>query len=114
MTFVLKQIPDITVPVTVQVPGDDEPSTIHARWRLHPVSKTREIFEQQRDGKLDDDALVAQDLLGLEGIKDEKGKDVSFSQDLVAQLMETPYVRRPLVLSWYAAQEGRAQAAAKN
>ncbi|MBB3142191.1 hypothetical protein [Halomonas organivorans] len=114
MTFVLKQIPDIAVPVTIQVPGDDEPSTIHARWTLHPVSKTQTIMEQQRAGELDDDALVAQDLLGLEGITDDKGNAVPFSQDLVAQLMELAYVRRPLVMSWFAAQQGRVEAAAKN
>ncbi|WP_016854792.1 hypothetical protein [Halomonas smyrnensis] len=114
MSFILKPIPDITVPVTVHTPGDDKPSTIHARWKLHTVSESQAIIEQQRAGELDDDALVAQDLLGLEGITDEKGNDVPFSQDLIDQLMDTAYVRRPLVMSWFAAQQGRAEAAAKN
>lgn len=114
MTFVLKPVADITVPVTIQVPGDDETKTIHARWRLHPVSKTQEIMESQRAGDLNDDQLVKQDLLGLEGVTDEGGEPVTFGSDLVEQLMDIPYVRHPLMMSWFAAQQGRAQAAAKN
>ncbi|RTR01938.1 hypothetical protein [Halomonas nitroreducens] len=114
MTFVLKSVPDITVPVTIQVPGEAEAKTIEARWRLHPVSRTQELLEQQRLGELTDEALVGQDLLGLEGITDEAGEAVPFSDELVAQLLDIAYVRRPLVLSWFAAQQGRAEAAAKN
>lgn len=114
MSFVLKQIPDITVPVTVQIPGEDEQSTIYAKWRLHPVSKTQELMCKQRAGELDDEALVEQDLLGLEGISDEKGNAIKFSKDLVAQLMDIAYVRKNLILSWFAAQQGRSEAAAKN
>lgn len=112
--LVLKQVPDITVPVAIHVPGEAEPTTIHARWRLHPVSKTREIMDAQRIGDMDDDALVARDLLGLEGITNEDGETVAFSQELVGQLMEIAYIRRPLVMSWFAAQQGRSEAAAKN
>lgn len=114
MSFVLKKIADITVPVSVNVPGEAEPKTIYARWRLHPVSESKAIMEQQRAGQLDDDALVKQDLLGLSGITDEDGNEVAFSEELVAQLMDTAYVRIPLGMSWFVAQQGRAEAAAKN
>lgn len=114
MSFVLKTIPDIVVPVTVQVPGEEEPSTIYAKWRLHPVSKTQEMMDKQRAGDMDDDALVEQDLLDLTGITDEKGNGVKFSKDLVAQLLDIAYVRKSLILSWFAAQQGRSEAAAKN
>lgn len=112
--FVPKAIPEITVPVTVHVPGDDEPTTFQATWCLHPVSKAREIMEQQRQGELDDDALVHQDLRGLKGIGDASGNERAFTPELINELLEIPYVRRPLVMSWFAAQNGHAEAAAKN
>lgn len=112
--FVLKSIPEITVPVTVHVPGDEESTVFHAKWRLHPVSKAREIMEQQRKGELNDDALVKQDLIGLQGVFDEAGNERSFSPELVQEMLEVSYVRIPLVMSWYAAQNGQAEAAAKN
>ncbi|MFK4014880.1 hypothetical protein [Cobetia marina] len=114
MSFVLKKIPDITVPVSVVVPGEEAPATLYATWRLHPVSETQKIMEKQRAGEMDDEALVDQDLVGLSGISDEKGKEVPFSKDLVAQLMDTAYVRKNLIMSWFAAQQGRSEAAAKN
>ncbi|WP_322528989.1 hypothetical protein R5R73_04940 [Salinicola sp. LHM] len=114
--FQIQSITDIVVPVTIEVPGAKEPSTIRARWRLNSVSKTQEIVQAQRDKEnpLTDDQLVEQDLLGLEDVTDADGNPVSFSTELVAQLMDIPYVRRPLVLSWFQAQAGRGEAAAKN
>lgn len=112
--FKIQDVTDIVVPVTIEVPGADEPSTIRARWRLHPVSKTQEMMQAQRDNELTDDELVEQDLLGLEDVADAEGNPIKFGKKLVAQLMEIPYVRRPLVLSWFQAQQGRGEAAAKN
>jgi len=112
--FQIQDITDIVVPVTIQVPGAEEPSTIRARWRLHPVSKSQEIMQSQRNGELTDEQLVEQDLLGLEDVTDADGNPVKFGKKLVAQLMDIPYVRRPLVLSWFQAQQGRGEAAAKN
>ena len=78
MSFVLKKIPDITVPVSVVVPGEEAPATLYATWRLHPVSETQKIMEKQRAGEMDDEALVDQDLVGLSGITDEdtSGDDI--------------------------------------
>lgn len=114
--FQIQSITDIVVPVTIYVPGASEPSTIRARWRLHPVSKSQEIMKAQRDTEnpLTDEQLVEQDLLDLDDVSDAEGTPVKFSKKLVAQLMEIPYVRRPLVLSWFQAQQGRGEAAAKN
>ncbi|NWO11732.1 hypothetical protein HLV40_15175 [Chromohalobacter salexigens] len=112
--FKIQEVTDIVVPVTIDPPGADEPSTIRARWRLHPVSKTQEMMQAQRDNELTDDELVEQDLLGLEDVADAEGNSIKFDKKLVAQLMEIPYVRRPLVLSWFQAQQGRGEAAAKN
>lgn len=112
--FVLKEIPDVEVDVEIHVPGEAESSTLQARWRLHPWSAFKARVEQIQSGEIDDEHLVEADLLELKGIKDENGEPLAHSPELVAQLMEIGFVRRPLILSWYKAQEGREATAAKN
>lgn len=114
MSFTLKPITDIQVDVSIDVPGADKPSTLTARWRLHPFSEQQRIYDRQKNGEMTDDELVQTDLLDLQGVQDEAGESIDFTPELLSQLMDLPYVRRPLVLSWFQAQQGRAQAAAKN
>lgn len=113
MSLVLKKIPTITVDVPVHVPGEDKPSTIQATWKLHDWDTYRAMVEAQQEGKKKDEELL-DDLESVSGIKDENGNDMPFNKELVEQLMQATYIRRPLILSWFAAQEGRSQAAAKN
>lgn len=113
MSLVLKKIPTTTVDVPVQVPGEEKPSTIQATWKLHDWDTYRATVEAQQEGKKNDEELL-DDLENVTGIKDENGNDIAFDKSLVEQLMQATYIRRPLVLSWFAAQEGRNQAAAKN
>lgn len=114
MTYVLKPIPDVTVDVSIQVPGEAEPSTLNARWRLHPWDEYRAKVEQLKGDQVTDERLVADDLLELTGVKGEDGKPLEHSAELVEQLMQISFVRRALVMSWFSAQEGRAASAAKN
>lgn len=113
MTLVLKRIPTTTVDVPVKVPGEEKSSTIQATWKLRDWDAYRKMVDDQQNGKAKDEDLL-DDLESVGGIKDEKGNDVAHSAELVEQLMQTTYIRRPLILSWFAAQEGRTQAAAKN
>ncbi|RUR34475.1 hypothetical protein [Vreelandella nanhaiensis] len=113
MTLVLKKIATTTIDVPVQVPGDEKPSTIQATWVLHNWASYRAIVDaQQKREKTDEDLLG--DLKNVAGLKDESGNDLVFDKELLDALMDITYIRRPLILSWFAAQEGRNQAAAKN
>jgi len=112
--FVLKDVPDLWVDVEIQVPGEEAVSTFQARWRLHSWSEYQRIVKAMQTEEVADETLVDDDLLEIAGIQDEHGNDVAHSAELVSQLLEVPYVRRPLILSWFKAQEGRAAAAAKN
>lgn len=112
--FVLKPIPDHTVEVAIHVPGEDKPSTIEATWKLHKWDDFQARIEAMQSGELEDETLVEEDLVSLTGIKNEKGEQMAYSQELAAQLMQLGYVRRPLMASWFEAQQGRARAAAKN
>ncbi|WP_286903107.1 hypothetical protein [Vreelandella sedimenti] len=113
MSLVLKKIPTTTVDVPVQVPGDKKPATLQAEWILHKWDKYREVVDASKTPDFKDEDLL-EDLKGLSGIKDEEGNDLLFNKALVEELMQETYIRRPLILSWFAAQEGRNQAAAKN
>lgn len=112
--FVLKTIPDTQVDVTIQVPGDDKPSTITATWKLHKWDDFQERVKAMHAGDISDDTLVEEDLVSLEGIKDAEGQDLPYTPELAAQLLQISYVRRPLMASWFEAQNGRSKAAAKN
>lgn len=114
MAFVLKAIPDTTLDVTIHVPGEEKPSTITATWKLHKWDQFQERVKAMQAGELDDDTLVEQDLINLSGVKDEKGSDIEYTPELAEQLLQLGYVRRPLMASWFEAQNGRSKAAAKN
>ncbi|WP_129138787.1 hypothetical protein [Modicisalibacter coralii] len=114
MAFLLKEVTDITVPVTIQIPGEESTCKISARWRLHDVPDAQKRQEQMQKSELSEDQLVEEDLLDIEGMSDEKGKPLKLTKDIRDQLMRKAYIRRPLVLSWFAAQQGRGEAAAKN
>ncbi|SDL77670.1 hypothetical protein SAMN05661010_02517 [Modicisalibacter muralis] len=114
MSFVLKAIADVTVDVSIHVPGEKKPSTIQARWTLHDWDAFQDRVRQMQEGEITDEQLVGEDLQHLDGIADEKGEPLPYSSDLRDQLMQMGYVRRPLMASWFEAQNGRAKAAAKN
>lgn len=114
MGFVVKKYATHRVPVEIHVPDEDAPSTIHATWKLLPFSDYRETTKQLNLGKLDDKALVDRDLIGLEDLKDEKGKPLKYDADLLEGLMELTFFRRALINSWVTAQECGPEARAKN
>jgi len=112
--FTLKTIPDHTVEVSIQVPGEETTSTIEATWKLHKWDDFQARIQAMQAGELTDEQLVEEDLINLAGIKNENGDSMAYSPDLAAQLMQLGYVRRPLMASWFEAQQGRNKAAAKN
>lgn len=114
MTFVLKAVAAVSLDVSIQVPGEKEPSTITATWKLHKWDEFQARFSDMQAGTMTDEDLVEQDLVDLGGIRDEKGEPLPFNPELVQELLQLGYVRRPLIASWFEAQNGRAKAAAKN
>jgi|TARA_R110001583_G_scaffold192029_1_gene358074 hypothetical protein len=113
MSFKITDAESITVPVPYTDPlkGARE---FKATWKLHPWKEYRAIVDAQQAGQKTDEDLL-EDLIALEGIKDsESGEEIKHCQELVDAAMSVTFIRRPLILSWFAAQEGRSQAAAKN
>jgi hypothetical protein len=114
MAFIIKQVPDITVPVDIQVPGEAETCRIEARWKLHGFDAARARIEAIQAGKVTDEQLVAEDLLSAGPFRQADGTEIPFSAELAQSLLQMTYVRMPLVQSWFAAQNCRQEASAKN
>lgn len=114
MSFVVKSYASHRVPVTIHVPNEDEPSKIHATWKLLPFSEYQETVKQLNLGKVTDAELVERDLVSLEGLKDEHQKPLEYTAELVEGLLELTFFRRALINSWVDAQECGPEARAKN
>lgn len=112
--FVIKKIPDIQVPVDIQVPGELEKSRIQATWKLHGFDEANARIKAIQAGEVTDQQLIAEDLINLGDLSDEQGQPASFTPELARQLLQMTYVRIPLINSWFTAQQCRAEAAAKN
>ena len=108
MAFVLKKVASYKWPVTVETPidgGKFEKTTFDATFRKMSRSAFNNLVEQG------DDALLDQILEGWDGIKDEGGKDVPFTQENKKELCDDPYVVRALINAYSASVLG---APAKN
>lgn len=112
--FVVKNIPEITVPVDINVPGEDAASRIFATWKLHTYDGVQERRAAIASGEMSDEQVTEADLVNLSDLSDEQGNKLDFTPELVAQLLQMTYVRTPLIQSWFVAQSGRSEAAAKN
>lgn len=117
MAFKLKQIPDVTLEVPIDVPGDYGKTSRHSikvRYRLRSVAEQRAVFEAPADQRHSDDELMASDVLDITDIKDADGEPLPFNEDLLEQLMDIAYVRAALVQGWLKAQAGAPASAEKN
>ena len=114
MSFVVKDVHEITVPVVIHVPGEAEESRISATWTLYPVDEGKARVDQMQAGEISDEQLVAEDLQDAGPFLTPEGKAIPFTPELAQQLLQKMYVRRPLINSWFAAQNARTEEAAKN
>jgi hypothetical protein len=114
MAFIIKQVPDITVPVDILVPGDDQPSRIDARWKLYGFDAAQARVEAINRGDVTDEQVVREDLIHAGPFRDEQGNEIPYSLDLVLEQLQATYFRVPLLRSWFAAQHCRVESAAKN
>lgn len=114
MKFILQDIPDITVPVRVQVPGAAEVSVLNARWKLYDYEGAHARTESMKAGNITDEQLITEDLLELGPIYTPDGEEVPYTLELALQLLKKTYVRIPLTHSWISAQACRVEAATKN
>lgn len=112
--FVIKTIPDVTVPVDIHVPGEASASRIYATWKLHAFDAAQKTIHAIKSSEITDIQLVDDDLINITELSDEKGQTVAYTPEVAKQLLQMTYVRQPLINSWFAAQQGHSEAAVKN
>lgn len=109
MAFVLKQSETYSWPVTVEIPidgGRHDRHTFDAEFKRLPQHRNNAIVDEARDGKITDQDLCDEILIGWTGIKDEDGKDVPFSDKLKEQLLDVPGVAAAIVLAYINSLQG--------
>ena len=97
MAFVLKKTASYKWPVTVETPIDGgklEKQTFDAVFKRMSRSAFMDLLDKGED------ALVDQILEGWDGIKDEDGKDVPFTQKNKKDMLDDPYVIRALITAY--------------
>ena len=100
MAFVLKQSATYTWPITVIIPMDGgrrDKHTFDGEFRRLPQSRINEIIKLARAaerGRLnDDEELLDQDaakeiLAGWSGVVDDDAKEIPYSENALAQLLD--------------------------
>lgn len=106
MAFVLKKVASYKWPVTVETPidgGKFQKQTFDAIFKKMSRSEFNNLVEQG------DDALVDQIVEGWEGITDEDGKEIPFTQKMKKELTDDPYVMRALITAYADSVMGASQ-----
>ncbi len=113
MAFVLSKSATYTWPVRISLATDGGKKTVETldvEFRRLPQSRINEIVKQARDadrGRGDaDDQLVDQDaareiMAGWDGVTDDAGKAIPFSEAALGQLLEIPTVAGQIVTAWF-------------
>lgn len=113
MAFKLQQSATYVWPVKIVLPidgGKRETHTFDATFRRLPQSRINEIIKLaklQERGRLDEDQeLEDQDaareiMTGWDGVQDDDGKAVPFSEGALSQLLEIPTVAGQIVRAWF-------------
>lgn len=97
MAFILKKVATYKWPVTVEIPidgGTFEKQTFDAVFKRMSRSAFNDLVDKG------DDALVDGILEGWDGIKDEAGKDVPFTQKAKREICDDPYVMKALIQAY--------------
>lgn len=113
MAFKLQQSPTYVWPVKIVLPidgGKRLTETFDATFRRLPQSRINEIIKLarlQERGRLDEDQeLEDQDaareiMAGWDGVEDDAGKPIPFSEGALKQLLEIPTVAGQIVKAWF-------------
>ena len=108
MAFTVAPVTSLKVEIPIEIPLDagSLKKTLKAgfvvEFRKRPVSEQQALIEELKTGKheiIDDDVLV-EDIINIEGLKDTNEKDLEYSPELLATLLEMDYVRAPLMEAW--------------
>jgi hypothetical protein len=97
MAFVLKKTASYKWPVTVETPidgGKFEKQTFDAVFKRMSRSAFMDLLDKGEE------ALVEQILEGWDGVLDDDGKEIAFTQKNKKEMLDDPYVIRALITAY--------------
>jgi len=112
MAFVLNKSATYTWPVRISLATDGGKKTVETldvEFRRLPQSRITELVQQARaaergrddDAALDDRESAREMIAGWDGVVDDAGKAVPFSEAALGQLLEIPTVAGQIVQAWF-------------
>lgn len=117
MSIKLAPVAQVEQDVRIQVPvgkGRFTEHSISVTYKLLPASTMRAFYETPADERETDDEIMQRDVLDIRGVKGEDGKEIEFSSELLAQMMDVSYMRTAIIQGWGDTQTNRERHAAKN
>jgi len=117
MSFIIKRVISIKEKVIIDVPtdlGKIKRSEIVVEFKKLPVSETKQLLEDSAAGDINDDEVLRENIINIEGLLDEDKSKVSYDSDILDQLLEMEYVRRPMIKKFMEVIVGREALKAKN
>lgn len=86
--------------INIKVPldlGKFDKASFIVEFRLVPVSEIKDTLERAKNQELTDEDILKQNILGWEGVSDAEGESLPFTDNNLDQLLDIPYVRKPLM-----------------
>ncbi len=90
--FRLVKPESVEVRVEVEPPDGRAPGTMTLKVRYLAMSGRKALLERLSKERVTDAALAQELVAGWQGVADEDGEPISFSQDALAAAMDIPYV----------------------
>lgn len=109
MSFTLKRDDRFKWPVSFDVPidgGKFKRETFDAEFRRLNQSRINEIHAQARADEVNDLDIAREVLVGWDGIKDDDGEDVPFSESAREQLLDVPMLASAIVAKYFESLQG--------
>jgi len=112
MAFVLSKSATYIWPVRISLATDGGKKTVETldvEFRRLPQSRITELVQQARaaergrddDAALDDREAAREIIAGWDGVVDDSGKPIPFSEAALGQLLEIPTVAGQIVQAWF-------------
>ncbi len=100
MTFKFVPVNTLKKVIKVEIPGDFGKATkadFEATFKRLPVSQARDLIKQIQEKSADEDKVLRDSVVDIEGVTDGEGNEVEYSSELLSQLLEESYIRGPLL-----------------
>lgn len=97
--FQLEPVNEVTTTIEIQVPITDSRSRrqdFQVTFKKLSVDDAKKMGIDLSKGVIDEDDMLLNNILDVQGVKDAQGVDIPFTEDLVKQLLNIEYVRNPM------------------